>query len=346
MSIIETAKLAGVSTATVSRVVNYSPNVSEECIRRVRRAMKHLGYNPVGKNKMPAFLNCVGLLVVSNHMFDPFSSVGHLLIKGASEALRKKGVDMILSYVSEPDNLPDYVVHRKVQGLIVMGHNPNKQLVDKLSDIPVVWMTSHNTNKGDVVLAGNEQIGKIAAEYLIARGHQSIAVLNTLTEAAGETRAKFFRFIAKDSGVKVSVFYPEKPSAKIWDNDIDLEWFENEVAQQVERMLGSENRPTGLFIPSDFQTAMVYRILQKKGIRPGFDIDIISTDDEKGALMGLYPRPATINIGAKSMGECAVEYLLMQGSPLEKSRVQISIKPQLIAGENTNTNWSSANHKN
>ena len=85
---------------------------------------------------------------------------------------------------------------------------------------------------------------------------------------------------------------------------------------------------------------MVYRVLQKRGIKPGFDIDIISTDDEKSALMGLYPRPATIDIGAKDIGACAVEYLLMNDSPFDKQRIQMSIKPQLISGEETNTKWS------
>ena len=65
------------------------------------------------------------------------------------------------------------------------------------------------------------------------------------------------------------------------------------------------------------------------------DVEIIGCDNEQVALIGLNPRPATIDVGADTMGQQAVELLLWRiNNPDEDKRVQMSVIPELIPGEN------------
>ncbi|RME30753.1 MAG: LacI family transcriptional regulator, partial [Candidatus Zixiibacteriota bacterium] len=67
MSIVEVAKLAGVSHATVSRVINNRPGVSPECVQLVRRAMQQIGYSPSARGRgasTPVKVGTVALLMI------------------------------------------------------------------------------------------------------------------------------------------------------------------------------------------------------------------------------------------------------------------------------------------
>ncbi|MBF0245866.1 MAG: LacI family DNA-binding transcriptional regulator, partial [Planctomycetes bacterium] len=99
----------------------------------------------------------------------------------------------------------------------------------------------------------------------------------------------------------------------------------------VERLAQCRPKPDGLFIPYDFATALAYPVLQKAGIIPGEDIQVISVNNEESCLAGLKPRPATIDIQMESMSRHAVELLLWKvAHPEEASRTQVVVEPELV----------------
>jgi len=342
MSISEIAKRAGVSTATVSRVINSYPSVSESNIRRVNKAMEGLGYKvkPASRGGRRSELDCVALLWTSTHMFDPYSSVGHMLVRGASEALAARNMGLILSYIVDASDVPAFVERGKVRGAIVTGHNPRPELVEKLRRVPHVWINSHRSRGGDVVLAGNDEVGRLAAEHLVARGHRRLAVFNVLTETAAETRVRYFAYVAADLGVPVSTYCAQGDHPQIWANEMDAAWFESVVAAQVDRLLSEPRRATGVFMPSDFQAAMFYRVLAKRGVRPGVDLEVVSSDVEVGATMGLYPRPTTIDLGARAVGRRAVDQLMTRITSPEEENVRVLLEPRLVHGDYLREDWA------
>lgn len=334
MSVSDVANLAGVSPATVSKVINRYPSVSAENTSRVRKAMQQLNYQPAVRKRRTT-QHPVAVLIVHTNQFHHFTSSCSLMLQGVENELRTRQQDMVVAHVSSVEHLPSIVRKRQVSGLILIGHQPSPAVLKLISDLPCVWLTSHHDVSGDVTLAGNEAVGRIAAEYLIERGHKKLGVVNTLGHnPVLDVRCRYFAFVAQEHGCTFKQYVSDQDST--WDGaqDLDLDAFERQVEEQVELYLKDEHRPTGLLVPLDLQVAMVYRVLDKRGIKPGKDLDIIGSDDEKAALIGLNPRPATVNIGPVTMGRRAVEQLYWRIDHGESDRqVCVTVVPMLVPGD-------------
>lgn len=336
MSLVEVANLAGVSTATVSKVINNYPSVSREMTDRVRDAMRQLDWAPSARKRQQKAEDLpVAVLVLHANAFHPYTSTFSFMVEGVESALRNRGVDMLLAHVGSIDEIPRAVSARQVRGLVLVGHNPDEAVVRSLEDFPAVWLTSHHAATGDVLLAGNEAVGRLAAEYLLGRGHRRLGVLSALRNSVLEVRCQFFEFVAGGRGATVKRYLGRATEELAQRRVLDLAAFEAEVEPQVDALLAASDRPTGLFVPFDMQVAMVYRILAKRGVQPGKDLDIIGSDDEKASLLGLYPRPATINIGPSTMGRRAVEQLFsrMENESKDDRRVRVMVEPELVPGD-------------
>lgn len=334
MSVIEVANLAGVSQATVSKVINEYPSVSPDNMRRVREAMRRLNYQPSARKRRTTH-GPVAVLILHVNQFHHFTSSCSLMLQGVEEALRTRQQDMIMAHVSQVEHLPTVVRKRQVSGLILIGHMPNSAVLDRIKDIPGIWLTSHHDVTGDVMISGNEAVGRIAAEYLIGRGHRKLGVLNTLGHnPVVDLRCRYFAFVAQEHGCAFEQYVSSHDSTWDGQRDLDLIAFERQVEEQVELYLNQKERASGLFIPLDLQVAMVYRVLDKRGVRPGNGFDIIGCDDEKAALIGLNPRPATVNIGPVTMGRRAVEQLFWRiDHGGDDRQVRVTVEPQLVPGD-------------
>ncbi len=334
MSVTKVANLAGVSPATVSKVINQYPSVSEQNAKRVREAMRKLNYHPAARKRKTA-QGVVAVLIVHVNQFHHFTSSCSLMLQGVEDELRSRQNDMVVAHVSAVEHLPAIVRKRQVSGLILIGHQPSPEVLEKISDIPAVWLTSHHEVNGDVTLSGNEAVGRIAAEYLIERGHKRLGVLNTLGQnPVLDVRCRYFAFVAQEHGCVSSSYVSQSDST--WDGrrDLNLDMFEQQVEEQVKVFLADKQRPTGLFIPLDLQVAMVYRVLDKHGVRPDKNLEMIGCDDEKSALIGLHPRPASVNIGPVTMGRRAVEQLFWRIDHGQSDRqVCVTVVPMLVPGD-------------
>ena len=84
----------------------------------------------------------------------------------------------------------------------------------------------------------------------------------------------------------------------------------------------------------DLFAAILYRLLNKRNVKPGYDVEVISADNEGPYLAGLYPRPATIDIGGKRIGQFAVDQLLLRIQRPEDTRgLRMIIEPIVIEGD-------------
>lgn len=337
MSIIKVAKQAGVSPATVSRVVNNLGGVSTENIARVQQVMQELKYQP-RKNKSSAIsYPTVALLVVSTHELFHHTSTSSQTLEGIRSELSKHGINLVIANATTPEELPPIVARRQVNGLILQGQYPHPGVLERIKGIPAVWLTSHQDPSGDALLPGNEQIGKLAAEYLIGKGCRRLGALNAIAQSSAlSNRIEFFCYTAEQAGLPaVQRFINNKAAAQDAEFVPALEQLERDVREQVRALVSSGERPDGLFVPLDLQTALVHRQLLRRGIQPGRDIRLIGSDDIRAAFMGLWPRPATIGLRSFVVGQLAVQQLLRRiADPLgSDGYVQVSIQPNLIPGE-------------
>ncbi|MFI4911660.1 MAG: LacI family DNA-binding transcriptional regulator [Sedimentisphaeraceae bacterium JB056] len=334
-SVIDIAKEAGVSQATVSRVINGNSKVSSENVAKVEHAMDLLGYNPRrrgGKrvNGLSASSVNVAVMILSYDIFQDYSHIFNSLLRSISHSLSEQGLNAIQTFVFTKDQIPPAVKNGHVAGVILGGTSPQPEVLEELKDYPQVWISSRHDQGGDTALVGNEVIGQMAKDYLVGRGHRHLAFLcATVNHPALIARGSFFEFAAKKDGLEVDVITSS--------NDMlpaDFKDLEDYLEDLVIKFIALKERPTGIFIPMDMQVAIVYRLFKKHGIEVGRDVEIVGCENDKVALMGLYPRPATIDVGADAMGRQAVELLLWRiMNPDEAKRVCISVVPELIDGE-------------
>ncbi len=341
MTTAEVAKHAGVSQATVSRVLNHHPGVSPEKVRLVKEAMKAIEYQPsVARKRNPSNTlryNTVALLVLGNSMFRDYSSVLTKSMRSVAETLNERHINMVKVHVKHENQLPPIIESRQIDGLILAGDEINHTMQEKLEGIPASWISSRHSDNGDVVLSGNEQIGRMAAEYLLDRGHKHLAIVNMLDGMSAvqiQARQEFFDFIAGKAGAKVEHLACKMPTTCTHSSSIDIAAIQKSADVIVDQLLAMKQRPTGLFVVMDFQVALLYRALDQRGIKPGRDLDIIGCDNEQATLLGLNPRPATIQIAAEAIGRRAVALLMWRiARPQEEERMHVLVEPSIVPGE-------------
>jgi LacI family repressor for deo operon, udp, cdd, tsx, nupC, and nupG len=173
----DVARVAGVSTATVSRALRGLPNVSEPTRRRVKEAAALLGYvaSPSAASLASGRTRTIGLLTPwVNHWF--FSNV----IEGAERALRSQGFDALLYTFELSRHAPRRqvdpdVLRRRVDGVLVVGLPLDPGEIDALQSLghPMIFIGSGVDGRVTVRL-DDLATGREATEHLLALGHRRI----------------------------------------------------------------------------------------------------------------------------------------------------------------------------
>ncbi|RYV51595.1 LacI family transcriptional regulator [Pengzhenrongella frigida] len=173
----EVARVAGVSTATVSRALRGLPNVSVATRERVRSAAAQLGYvaSPSAASLASGRTRTIGLLTPwVNHWF--FSNV----IEGAEQALRAQGYDALLHTFEVSRKVPRLrvdpdVLRRRVDGILVVGFPLDDSEVVSLLGLghPMIFIGSSVPGQVTVRL-DDLATGRTATQHLIDLGHRRI----------------------------------------------------------------------------------------------------------------------------------------------------------------------------
>jgi DNA-binding LacI/PurR family transcriptional regulator len=339
MSITQVARLAGVSSSTVSRVINNHPRVAEETVKAVRAAMAKLNYTPSERRPgpKPAMANASRgktiiflMLGASNNQATP---AFEQLMRGVSEGASKLDLRLVFHHVANPDDLPAHVLEGTVDGLLLHGSLPSAETREKLQRFPTVWLMGNRRRPdwGDQVMPDTYEIGDKAARYLLGRGHRHLAYMN-LDRGHWSLRVTSQNFAARavEEGADCTVldrprsaeehsYWPEYPTEAVDD--------------LVKRYLKLTPRPTGIFVADDMQVAIIQPALQRAGVNiaPG-QVDIISCNNERPYLVGLSPKPAEIDIRVEAIGRRGVERLLWRVHNRNvPERMVTAIEPKVLS---------------
>src|SRR5215217_2732013 len=100
----------------------------------------------------------------------------------------------------------------------------------------------------------------------------------------------------------------------------------------VEQWISASPRPTGMFVPVDRVTLFIYRHLERRGIQPGREVDIVSCDNEKELLSLMHPQPPSIDLNREMIARLAVERLLWRmKNGVSSPSVVTTVSPTLVA---------------
>jgi len=347
MSLQTVAQLAGVSTSTVSRVVNEHSNVSPATVESVRRAMKQLSFRPNIRRSAVRY-HSLEALKTGSLAFVVFGTSGsqptpafEQLLRGVSEQASKRRISVIFSFVSDPSQLPPRIIERRVDGLLLHGEKPSREVQAQLQSLPTVWLMANPQRPqwGDQVMPDNHAIGALAAKYLLRRGHHRLAYLGTRASWSLELRSLAFAHTAAEVGARTDVIEtPEQTGSDFWQRD----GLKSAASLLATRLAALEHRPTGLFIAEDRLVPMVdaalksldhqhdgnSRSLNSNGNR---HLEIISCNNERSHFAGLESAPATIDIRAESIGRLGVERLIwrLRNQDL-RERIRCMVEPSLV----------------
>lgn len=319
----EIGKIAGVSRATVSRVINDHPNISDSVRRRVLEVIEETGYQPniaarTLASNQSRILGLVIPAILSNVFTNPYYP---RLIQGIAQKCNEEDYTMTLFLFQTPEeesNASRRIIRNSLlDGLIINADYVRSELVEGLirAKTPFVQIGQPNTDLGiHYVDADNIGGGKLATQHLIDLGHRRIAQVATSKNAAG---------IDRDSGYKTALAENNIP---LDEKLIVFADFSESQAYQVTQDL-LKQKPTAIFVQSDWMAIGVIRAIQDAGLRIPEDIAIVSFDDLPIATRD-KPHLSTIRQPITATGKAAVATLLkvIENPSIEQQAVFLPVE--------------------
>jgi LacI family transcriptional regulator len=346
MSIVQIARRAGVSTATVSRVLNDIPGVRQETQRQVRLGVEELKYvTPLikrgpkpGKNRRERSgrrTNTIAVLAIGDSMEWLQLPVMAAAVGGITQAARHLALKVQLEEMVDHAKPTQSLLNREVDGAVVFLSSNIKPtdfqaaLIAVQKNVPVVWAMGGDAGVTEVdhIIPDDRAISRLAFNTLVQQGCKNLAFLTLAPKwAMMRNRGQFFASIAHDAGVNWSTYIRS-------DDPRDAELFgprtvvEPRLASLIDRLLAASPKLDGIFIGNDATTCYAHPMLLERGVIPGKDIILVSCDNERPSLAGLTPRPISIDINAAEVGAVAVRRLAFRIDHPNDPPVMIKVAP-------------------
>lgn len=344
MSIIAVAKRAGVSVATVSRVINDLGSVRSETADQVRAAMREIGYTPPVFRRGPrgrrrvvdAHAAGTGQIAILNvggvHDWLHLPIMGSV-VSGAMRACKELELRAMIDEMPDPSMPSSLITRNEVDGAIVfLMSGVEESSLDLIRQrLPIIRVMGGDgaTYQSDHVTANNTAIGRLAFDYLKRSGCARVAYLTDRPELGFmRLRGTAFSCAAHDAGIEAEtiIVSSNASSRKSYVGHASVFASLSEAAEHIATQLP---RIDGLFLPTDYLTATMYPILQRLGVNLEADVTIISCDNERVRLEGLSPRPASIDIRAEEIGRMAVRSLVHRLDHPQQPFMNVLITPTI-----------------
>ncbi|APE31047.1 hypothetical protein BOX17_08845 [Halomonas aestuarii] len=272
-TIKEVASLAGVSPATVSRVMNGEVPVAEQTLRRVEDAMQRLGYRPnsFARSLASNRSDCIGLVI--SHLAGPF--MGTLMVN-LEEALRLRNKSLLVAsghneLIREQESI-DFLMSRRCDGLLVQSDRLHDDaLVALAAQIPLVIINRQVPGlEGQCSYVDNRQGGYLATRHLIEQGHRHIACISGPRWKQDATqRLAGYHQAMEEAGLSV-------PDAAV----VEGTWQESSGREAVD-ILRRRGLPfTALAVGNDDMAIGAMLHLKELGLRVPEDVSLVGFDDE------------------------------------------------------------------
>lgn len=283
-TIRDVARLAGVGSGTVSRVINNSPKVDPSTRARVLEAIAELDFHPsaLARRLSSGKTQSVGVVV-------PFMTRPSVMerLRGIEVALSTTGYDLVVFNVETLERrasvLTDLLRGYRVDGLIVVGLSPNDLEVAAIErlNLPTVLIDAFHPRVSRIVV-NDVQGGRVAGDHLIELGHRRIAFLGDLAPVAFSYPASRLRH----RGVRSALW---RAGLGLRDDYTMLGDHGRVRARElVQHLLQTSEPPTGIICASDTQALGALEAARNLGLDVPGELSIVGYDDlEIAGYLGL-----------------------------------------------------------
>ncbi len=332
VTIREIAKLAGVSIATVSYVINGVGRVSEDTRRRVNAIIEETGFKP---NKMAIGLktnsaNTIGLIAE-----DISSDFIPAIICGITEYAEKHDLNVLLydlhfmdklynryenlvSFRNKVNESIGYLLDFHVNGIIYLAMNDRdvSGIIEPIEK-PLVYAYCYSSDADSYSVSyDNEEASAWVMDYLYSKGHRDIAIIAGPENSNPSIRrmTAVSSFIASHPDVSVHTEYGN------WEFD--------DGKRIAISMLETNPSFTALIAMNDLMAAGAIEGLKERGKKLPEDISVIGFDDRAIASY-ISPRLTTVALPLKEIGQKSVSMLLdlCQKGDIKEKNIRLSCSP-------------------
>lgn len=323
----EVAHIAGVSRATVSRVVNDSPRVSPDVRLSVQAAIEQLGYTPnrAARSLVTRRSDSVAVVITqpSGQVFtDPFFP---RLLRGISSALAATDRQLVLLMPETPADerrAVDYLTAGHVDGALLVSLHENDPLPARLAaaGVPIVMVgRPPHGSRASFVDADNRQGAQAAVAHLIASGRRVIATITgPLDTAPGFDRLKGYRDALTEAGLAL-------------DSTLEaMGGFTQEgSAAAMQRLLATRPDIDAVFAASDLMAASALAVITAAGRRIPADVAVVGFDD-MAIAMSTTPHLTSVRQPIEEMGHEMARLLIESLDAVDPVPRRVILSTQLV----------------
>jgi LacI family transcriptional regulator len=311
VSIRDVAENAGVSVATVSKVMNGYRQVSADAIERVERSAAELGYvSSLGARSLRS--SRTGVLAVLVTEIEPYSAE---VLKGVSSAIGGTDYSLLVYADAHRGDTPGWEQRylSAVGGTLVDGAVLVTPTSPAMSGAPIVAIDPHQDLTDVPTVAADNRSGAVAAtEHLLALGHTRIAFLqgHPFLESARQ-RELGYREAMAAAGVAVA---PELVRPGEYQPEV--------AAAEVDRLLDLEDPPSAVFAGNDLMGVATIEVARRRGLRVPEDLSVVGFDNVPEAAL-CEPPLTTVEQQLQAAGATAITMLigLVESTAIEESVV-------------------------
>ena len=322
--IVEIAKKAGVSPATVSRALRGMHHVNERTRKRIIEAAQLMDY-PIRPDLLPADAsartNTIGVIA-------PFISRWYFsqALAGVEQSLREAGMDLLLYNFAQVDARQRVFQQKKlvgkVDGLIVISLPPTEAEFNQILGLGIpVSLLGVPDSRCSCVSIDDVKGAEIAAQHLVDMGHRDIGIIVGRSEMSfnfkvASQRKEGFLKVLTDNGIE---FNPV--------NEIIADFDAHTAELAMDEFLRRKKLPTAIFCESDEMAFGALKSIRKKGLKVPEDNSIVGyADHEYSSIMGL----TTISQPVQFLGQLAASQIMAKIEKPESVGAQMKVPVSLV----------------
>lgn len=336
VTIKQVAQEAGVSTQTVSRVINDRPDVAPQTRQRILEVIKRLGYQPsaLARSLIRRRSYTLGVVTAGLKYVGPSRT-----LSGIAEQAEAMGYSLLLKDLprfdmGEVEPILNALLARQVDGVIwaVAEVGDNRDwLHDHLPSmpVPIIFLTMHHQAGLSVVAIDNYMGGRLATEHLLEQGYRHIGhVAGPLDWWEARQRKTGWLDALADAGVSVSEHH--------WTEGT---WSSKSGERAIHQLLDQYPEMDAVFVANDQMALSVSQVACRMGLKIPHDLAVVGFDGIPDAAY-FWPPLTTVHQDQHQLGCLAVEHVvrLVEASREPESAYEteaVWLKPRLIVRESS-----------
>jgi len=335
-TIKEVASTAGVSTQTVSRVINERPDVSPETRKHVQDVIEKLGYRPsaLARSLIRQRSHTLGVVTAGLNYTGPSRT-----LNGITAAVEQAGYALLLKELPRFDannNEPIFqaLISRHVDGIIwaVQEVGDNRSWINKLAvdfDIPIIYLTMEPRENISVVSINNYSGERLAMSHLLEQGYKHIGhISGPLDWWEARERMRAWKDALREAGLEFREDF--------W---IEGNWSSASGTRAAEKLFEQYPDMDSILVANDQMALGAMQIARQKGLRIPQDIGIVGFDNLPESAF-FVPPLTSVNHDQYNLGKLAVEQIIKiiesgwdEGTPSRPK--SIMLEPTLVVRDSS-----------